>query len=346
MYFSIYCIIFNGKCYIIVVVRLLYMGNSDIRQIASIEEVRQNSISGQFVAVDASNWLYKYMTTTTRFTDTSKYTNKDGLKLPNLIGVPQGIKKFLKYNVTPVFVFDGKPNDLKSGEIERRREVRNKAEKKANNSTNKKEKSKYQSRSQRLNKDIIDTTKELLDCFSVPYMTAPQAAEAQTSHMAKSDDFDAALSEDYDSLIFGAPMTIRQYTTGDKNIEKMSLDKTLKNRDITYEQLINATILCGTDYNDGVSGVGPKTSLKLVKEHKNINDLAQHLDTSIPNGEEIFNLFKNPPVTNDWPEPTKLNPSAKSIKSYLKEQGIDTSDVGTVLDDIEDNSFQSGLNSF
>lgn len=326
--------------------KMNYMGNSDIRQIASIDKVRQDSISGHFVAVDASNWLYKYMTTVTRFTNTNEYTNKNGLELPNLIGVPQGIKKFLKYNVHPVFVFDGKPNSLKSGEIERRRKVRDEAEEKANKSTDKIEKSKYQSRSQRLNEDIIETTKDLLDCFSVPYMTAPQAAEAQTSHMAKSNDFNAALSEDYDSLIFGAPITIRQYTTGDKTIETMNLQKTLEDNDITYEQLINATILCGTDYNDGVSGVGPKTSLKLVKEHNNITDLAEHLDTEIPNGEEIFNLFKNPPITNDWPEPKRLNPSAKSIKSYLNEQGINLSSIGTVLDDIENDSFQSGLNSF
>jgi len=322
------------------------MGNSDIRQIGSIEEVAQDEISGQFVAVDASNWLYKYMTTTTRFTNTDSYTNKDGIKLPNLIGVPQGIKKFVKYNVHPVFVFDGKPNDLKADEIERRREVREKAAKKAKNSNNKIDKSKYQSRSQTLNDNIIETTKELLDRLSVPHITAPQAAEAQTAYMAQSPSFYGALTEDYDSLIFGAPITVRQYTTGDKTIEKMNLNNTLHEQDISYDQLIYATILCGTDYNDGVSGVGPKTSIKLVKEHDSISKLREHLDEPLEDAEEIYELYKNPPVTDGWSEPTRLNPNIDSVKFYLDEQGIDVSEVESVLDNIGNNSSQTGLNSY
>lgn len=313
---------------------------------ANIEEVEQNIISGQVVAVDASNWLYKYMTTTTRFTSTESYTNSEGVKLPNLLGVPKGIKKFIKYNVTPVFVFDGKPNDLKAGEIKRRKKIKKEAEEKAKKSTNKIDKSKYQSRSQKLNDDVISTTKELLDCFSVPYITAPQAAEAQTSYMAKSDEFNAALTEDYDSIVFGAPITIRQYTTGDKTIEKMSLDKTLNSENITYKQLILATILCGTDYNDGVSGVGPKTSLKLVKNHDTISDLRKELDEPLENAEEIFELYKNPPVTDEWPEPTRLNPDVEDIKSYLNMHDIDITKIDSVLDSIQNNKTQTGLGSF
>ncbi len=322
------------------------MGNSDIRKIASIEKVNQNVISGQFVAVDASNWLYKYMTTITRYTDTKSYTTNDDVELPNLIGVPQGIKKFIKYNVHPVFVFDGKPNKLKADEIQRRKEIKNKAAKKAKNSEDKISQSKYESRSQHLNDRVIESTKNLLDCLSVPYMTAPQAAEAQTAHMAKYPDFSAALTEDYDSLIFGAPITIRQYTTGDKKIEKMNLEKTLDTQNITYEQLIRATILCGTDYNDGVSGVGPKTSLKLVKEHNSISELREHLDTPLKNAEEIFELYNNPTISSSYPSPQRLNPNVDAAKSYLEEEGIDISNLESVFDDISDNSSQTGLNSY
>ncbi len=322
------------------------MGNSDIRQIGNIEEVAQDEISGQFVAVDASNWLYKYMTTVTRFTDTKSYTNKDGYELPNLIGVTQGIKKFVKYNVNPVFVFDGKPNVLKTGEIQRRKNIRQEAAKKAKNSDNKIDKAKYKSRSQSLNDKIIETTKELLDRISVPYITAPQAAEAQTAYMAQSSQFYAALTEDYDSLIFGAPITIRQYTTSDNTIEKMNLDNTLHTQNISYDQLIYATILCGTDYNDGVSGIGPKTSIKLVKEHDSISKLRLHLEEPLENAEEIFDLYKNPKVTDEWPEPKRLNPNSNAIKSYLEEQEINISEVESTLDKIKENSSQTGLNSY
>lgn len=322
------------------------MGNSDIRTLGNIKETKQDNLSGKFVAVDASNWLYKYMTTTARFTDTESYTNNNGVELPNLIGVPQGIKKFIEYNVHPVFVFDGKPNDMKSDEIKRRKNIRDKAAKKAKESNNKIDTSVYQSRSQTLNDKIIKTTKELFEHLSVPYITAPQAAEAQTAYMTNTGDFYAAVTDDYDSLIFGAENTIRKYTTSESIIELMNLEKTLTNNNITYKKLILATILCGTDYNDGVSGVGPKTSLKLVKEHDTIKQLEEKLEVEIENGKEILELYMHPPITDDWPEPQRLNPNVEKTKQYIKNQGININTVESTLSKISENSTQTGLNSF
>lgn len=119
------------------------------------------------------------------------------------------------------------------------------------------------------------TTTSLL---SVPYTTAPQAAESQAAYMSNTDAFDAVVTGDYDSLIFGASRTIRKFTTSANTIEIMSLDETLESNNITYEQLVLATILCGSDYNDGVSGVGPKTSISLVQEKPTIDELRSELD--------------------------------------------------------------------
>ncbi len=322
------------------------MGNSDIRDLASIESVKQNEISGYFVAVDASNWLYKYMTTTTRFTSTEDYTDENGNELPNLIGVPRGIRKFIKNNINPVFVFDGKPNELKAEEIQRRKDIRNEARKKIDESDSEIEKSKYQSRSQRLNDEIIDTTKIMFDYLDIPYMTAPQAAEAQTSLMSRDNRFDAALTEDYDSLIFKAQDTVRQFTTSSNDIELMSFDDTLTKHDISYDQLILATILCGTDYNDGVKGIGPKTSLTKVKENPTIEELRNSLDNPLHNAEEIFALYQNPTVTEEWPEPKIPNPNVSELKEYLTSKDIEVSHVEKALTEIKENSSQTGLNSF
>lgn len=322
------------------------MGNSDIRDLASIESVKQDEISGYFVAVDASNWLYKYMTTTTRFTSTEDYTDENGNELPNLIGVPRGIRKFIKNNINPVFVFDGKPNELKAEEIQRRKDIREKAREKIDESDSEIEKSKYQSRSQRLNDEIIDTTKIMFDYLDIPYMTAPQAAEAQTSLMSRDNKFNAALTEDYDSLIFKAQTTVRQFTTSSNDIELMSFDNTLTKHDISYDQLILATILCGTDYNDGVKGIGPKTSLTEVKENPTIEELRSSLDNPLRNAEEIFELYKNPTVTEEWPEPKIPNPNVSELKEYLTDKDIEVSHVEKALTEIKENSSQTGLNSF
>ena len=83
------------------------MGNSDLRSLATIAEVSFDDLGGSVVAVDAHNWLYRYLTTTVRFTRDEAYTTGDGAEVANLIGVVKGLPKFFEHDITPVFVFDG-----------------------------------------------------------------------------------------------------------------------------------------------------------------------------------------------------------------------------------------------
>lgn len=323
------------------------MGNSDIRDFAHIEEVNNPEIAGFSVSVDASNWLYKYMTTTARFTRTDAYTNKDGVELTNLIGVPRGIRKFFQNNIQPVFVFDGKPHKLKSEEVERRKKKRRKAADKVEESSDSVEKSKYESRSQQLSNDVISTTKKLLDLLDVPYMTAPQSAESQAAYMThNSSNIDRMISDDYDSLIFGSKETIRKFTKSSESVEIMSFERTLEQLEINHEQLIMATILCGTDYNDGVSGVGPKTAVDIVKDCHSVSELENEIDQEIERAGKVFDIYKNPKVSDEWPETKISNPQIDEVRSYLKSQGISISEVEKALEDIKDSSSQTGLNSF
>jgi flap endonuclease-1 len=322
------------------------MGNSDIRDIAYIEDTSINDISGERVAVDASNWLYRYMTTTARFTRTDAYTNGDGAELSNLIGVPRGIRKFFQNNVQPVFVFDGKPNSMKGEEIERRKKKRSKAAEKASKADDSVKESIYESRSQQLSDSVIETTKKLLDLLDIPYVTAPQAAEAQAAYMVESDKIDAAVSDDYDSLIFGSKRTVRQFTTSSEEIELMHFGKTLDERNFNYDQLILSVILCGSDYNDGVSGVGPKTAMDLVQDYNSIDALRNELDSELERGEAIFELYKNPPTTDDWENPRASDPDIDEVRSYLNSQEVDVSEVDKALRDIKDSGPQTGLGSF
>lgn len=322
------------------------MGNSDIRDLAHIKEVDQAEISGYRVSVDASNWLYRYMTTTARFTRKEAYTNEDGVELTNLIGVPRGLRKFFKNNIQPVFVFDGAPSDMKKEEIEVRKEKRKSAAKKAEEADDSVEESKYESRSQQLSNGVIPTTKKLLDLLDVPYMTAPQAAEAQAAYMTHSDNMEAAVSDDYDTVVFGSESTIRQFTTSKDKVEIMDLGKTLDKNNFEHSQLILATILCGTDYNDGVSGVGPKTAVKKVDEYSSLDELRDDLNVEIERGERIFDLYSNPNVTDEWPEPRVSDPNIDGVREYLDSQGIDSDEVEKALLEIEESSSQTGLNSF
>jgi len=85
---------------------------------------------------------------------------------------------------------------------------------------------------------------------------------------------DDVLSDDYDSILFGSPTTLRNFT-GQNNMEIMDLSQTVIDAELSYDQLVDAAILTGTDYNDGVHGIGPVTATKKLKEHGDIFEYLQ-----------------------------------------------------------------------
>ncbi|GAB7013641.1 flap endonuclease-1 [Halolamina salina] len=325
------------------------MGNADLRDVAVIEDVPFDSLSGSVVAVDAHNWLYRYLTTTVKFTADSVYTTDDGEEVANLVGVVQGLPKFFEADVTPVFVFDGGVTDLKSDEVERRREQREKAEQRrqeAEESGDSVEAARLDARTQRLTDTIHETTRGLFDRLDVPYMEAPAEGEAQCAHMAAVGDVDYAGSEDYDTMTFGSPLTLRQLTSkGDP--ELMDLQKTLEKHEITYEQLVDVALLMGTDFNEGVSGYGPKTAVKAVKEHGDVWGVMDADDVYVENADRVRELFFDPPVTDEYDLDLDVDPDIDAAKRYVTETwGVDADEVERGFERIEDSLVQTGLDDW
>jgi flap endonuclease-1 len=158
--------------------------------------------------------------------------------------------------------------------------------------------------------------------MGIPHVQAPSEGEAQAAHMTKRGDADYCASQDYDSLLFGAPKLIRNVTISgrrklpSKNIyvdvvpEMVELNNVLKDCEITYEQLIDVGILIGTDFNpDGIKGIGPKTALKLVKEHGTLENALPHIkNAEFPaEPQRIRDIFLHPEVSDayklEWKEP-------------------------------------------
>jgi len=184
------------------------MGNSDLRSLASISEIPFSELEGSVVAVDAHNWLYRYLTTTVKWTNDEIYTTESGDEVANLIGVVQGLPKFFEHDMVPIFVFDGGVTELKDDEVERRREQRRDAEKQLEEAKERGDSvaaARLEARTQRLTDVIQTTTRELFDILDVPYVEAPAEGEAQAAYMNRIGDVDYVGSEDYDTLLFGAP---------------------------------------------------------------------------------------------------------------------------------------------
>jgi len=165
-------------------------------------------------------------------------------------------------------------------------------------------------------------SKRLLTELGVPWIQAPSEGEAQAAYLTMKGDTDYCASQDYDSLLFGATVLVRNMTISGrrklprKNVyvevvpEIMKLDHVLKELELTREQLIDVAILVGTDFNpDGVKGIGPKTALKLIKQHGSIEKALTELKDAEFTAEpwRIREIFLKQKVTDnyklDWNEP-------------------------------------------
>jgi flap endonuclease-1 len=70
---------------------------------------------------------------------------------------------------------------------------------------------------------------------------------------------------------------------------------------ITRDQLVDLAILIGTDFNEGVKGIGPKTALKLIKRHGSLEALPNDLKEKLPHGlETLRSIFLRPEVTSQY----------------------------------------------
>ena len=165
----------------------------------------------------------------------------------------------------------------------------------------------------RLTTDMVNDAKVLLDLLGVPWVQAPSEGEAQAAYMAIKGDVWATASQDYDSLLYGTPRLVRyvtltgfEYLPSKRMVKKLvpeliELEVLLEHLSLTREQLIDVAILVGTDYNEGVKGIGPKKALKLIKKYKKIENLPYKILSEVcSNYDEIRKIFLNPEVTDDY----------------------------------------------
>jgi len=322
------------------------MGNAALRELAAIESIPFDSIAGEVVAVDAHNWLYRYLTTVVRFTRDDAYTTPTGEEVANLIGIVQGVPRFLENDVTPVFVFDGAVTDLKDDELEERREARERREERletAREEGDAVEVARLESQTQRLTETIQSTSRELLSRLDVPVVEAPAEGEAQCAHMAASGVVDAAGTEDYDALLFGSPVTYRDLTSSGE-IERMDLQATLERHKFTREQLVDAAILCGTDFNEGIRGIGPKTAIDEIREHGDLFGVLESREADLPHADRVRQLFFDPPVTDDVDLDLEVAPDLDAAREFVVDGwGVAADEVERGFARIEEATSQTGL---
>ena len=277
-------------------------------------------------AIDANNALYQFLTII-RQPDGTPLMDGRGRVTSHLSGILFRISSFMEKGIKPVFVFDGKPTALKQATIDERRKVRDAAGEKWKEALERGDEAeayKQARSSTRVDDEIIRTSKELLGLMGIPVVQAPGEGEAQAAFMVARGDARYVVSQDYDTLLFGTPVLVRNLAVSGKrkirgrqvtvNPERIVLAETLAGLKLTREQLIEVGILVGTDFNDGVEGVGAKTGLKIVQKGGFAAKLAEKQPGFDP--APVMEMFLRPPVTTEY-SVVAGHPDPEGIKKML-----------------------------
>jgi len=296
-------------------------------------KVDLKSLSGKSIAIDAYNALYQFLAII-RQPDGTPLKDNTGRITSHLSGLFYRTANLVEMDIKVVYVFDGVPPALKEVEIKRRTKVKAEALIKYERALQEgriEEARTYAQMTSRLKDYMAEDSKRLLTQMGVPWVQAPSEGEAQAAHLAKKGDTNYCASQDYDSLLFGAPTLLRNVTiSGRRKLprkpvyvevvpEIIELDQLLKELNVTREQLIDIGILVGTDFNpEGVKGIGPKTALKLIKQHGSLDKLLPTLkEAEFPaEPQRIREIFLNPKVTDNY-KLTWKDPNVEGVVDFL-----------------------------
>lgn len=322
------------------------------KDILSPEEINLKDLNGRTIAIDAYNTIYQFLSGI-RQRDGSPLTDEEGRVTSHLSGILYRTSSIVEKGIKPIYVFDGGPNEYKSKTVEARRALRDEARKKyeeAKAAGDMEEARKYGMRSSRMSEYIIESSKELLSHMGVPYVQAKGEGEAQGAYMVQKGDAWAVASQDYDCLLFGAPRIIRNLTLsgGLSNLEYLELEKVLSEIDLSREQLIDVALMVGTDFNDGIHGIGAKTGLKLIRNNSLEDVLIQREITDIPyEVDELRNIFLKHDVNTDYDIKFKKVDVEKICEFMCEEHGFSQNRVLNVCDKMKKlNSTQKSLDSW
>ncbi|KAF4095970.1 hypothetical protein G5714_023573 [Onychostoma macrolepis] len=275
---------------------------------SAIKEQDIKNYFGRKIAIDASMCIYQFLIAVRQ--DGNVLQNEDGETTSHLMGMFYRTIRMLESGIKPVYVFDGKPPQLKSGELEKRGERRAEAEKLLaqaqeagtdafkttcffeNDSltwililrflTGEQENiDKFSKRLVKVTKQHNEECKKLLTLMGVPYVEAPCEAEASCAALVKSGKVYATATEDMDGLTFGTTVLLRHLTASEAKklpIQEFHFSRILQEMGLTHQQFIDLCILLGCDYCGTIKGIGPKRAIDLIKQHSSIEEILENID--------------------------------------------------------------------
>ena len=280
------------------------------------EQTSFKALYGRSFAVDASIELHQFLALI-RKPDGSLFTDPKGRVTSHLIGLLTRTSRLVTdYNLRPLFVFDGRTNPLKRATIKARKRVQQKAQTEYVQAIAAKDYPRAWSKvvmTGRVTGEVLADAKRLLSLMGIPWLEALEDGEAQASFIAAKGDVWAVGSKDYDCLLFGAPILARYLTlTGREYLpskrtsrplipELVKLADNLDILGISREQLVDLALLVGTDFNEGVMGIGPKKGLALIRKYGTAEKFPEEIRKELPDDlNRVRSIFLHPRVLENY----------------------------------------------
>ena len=268
---------------------------------SAIQTQNLHHLTGKKVAIDASLFMYK-MLINMRTSNQSYLTSKNGKVVSHITGIFYKTANYLALNITPIYVFDGKPPSNKGDTIKARQDRVATSKLAMEQATSEEDKNNLEKQTIRLTKEHVDDIKQLLELMGVSYVQAHGEAEAYASEMCRKGMVDYVVTEDMDTLAFGCPRMIR--TCLDKSIKRkdiisiIDLDEVLQGFEITYDEFVDLCILCGCDYCENIPRVGNKTAYTLIKKYRSIEsilpavkNIPDDYETKYKESRDLFKMY-------------------------------------------------------
>ena len=295
------------------------------------KEITFEQLAGKKIAVDFSNSAYQFLSSI-RQRDGTPLMDSQRRVTSHLMGIWNRFSKLMEIGIQLVMVLDGKPPVLKIKEQEERAHKKRVAQEKFEEAQQEEDielMAKYAKQTSKLTRDMVAESRELLEAMGLPVIQAPSEADAQMAWLCAQQDVFACASSDYDCLLQGAPRLITNLTLSQKRKlpsgqyktitpDLIELQPTLEKLNISQKQLIALGVLVGTDYNEGVKGIGPKKALKLMQEQKDIATIFKEKEVDF-DWKTIIDTFESMEVTKDYALEWN-DPNSAKIKEILVER--------------------------
>lgn len=236
--------------------------------------------------------------------------NDEGQTTSHLMGLFYRTLRMVDNGIKPLYVFDGKPPKLKSGELAKRFQRKaeaNEGMEEAKETGTAEDVEKFSRRTVRVTREHNEECQRLLKLMGIPYIIAPTEAEAQCAVLARAGKVYAAASEDMDTLCFDSPILLRKMTYSEQRkepVQEVHTEKVLEGLGMDRKQVctecsgsvllllppssqnasrhhadssqfVDLCILLGCDYLDPIPKVGPSTALKLIREHGTLEKIVE-----------------------------------------------------------------------